>query len=86
MTTKWMQRIIDRREGIEVRKIGASRAKYESPDISKIEMRIALPDDLGEITLIMTGAQTHELIMNLTTSYNAAYPPIKGQGSIGLFG
>jgi hypothetical protein len=86
MTIKWLARILEKRDGIEVKKIGASRAKYESPDIQRIEVRMTLEGDLGDLTIILTPSQGHELITNLTTAYTAINPPLRSPGAAGFYG
>jgi hypothetical protein len=85
-TPRWWQRITERRHDLRVKRVTASRALYQGPDASTIELRFELDDGLGELTLTLTPRQGHTLIQQTTAAYLAINPPLRSGQNFGMMG
>lgn len=65
------------RESTHVKSIRASRAMYISPDVQEINIEFIA--ETGEhLTLQLTPDQARDLILHMTSSYQAIRPPLRG--------
>lgn len=62
------------REALPVSKVRASRARYISPDIQRVEIEFEV--DEGRLTLDLHPSQALQLINELSSAYTAINPPL----------
>lgn len=67
------------RDTAKVTKVVASRAVFESQDIQRVDVRFR-NDDGDELTLEFHPDIVPNLILELSTAYEAIRPPLRGTG------